>query len=518
MKFLPLLKTCIKALVRNPMRAALTILGIIIGIAAVIAMVEIGQGSTLQIKSTIASMGADTLNIRPGAISKSGVNTGAGGRASLTNADCEAIMKDCPMVLRATPVVRASGQVIYGNKNWSPETVEGGSVEYLKIKSWYDMERGQPFSDEDVEQARRVCVIGQTVAKELFGDEDPLGKDIRIKNVMFKVIGILKKKGANMMGRDQDDSIILPWTSIRYRLQGLGGGSTSASSSKSTTTFNRADKYTSSSVDYYTETTDQPYTDAPHPRRFNNIDFIMAQIADPERSSEAIDQITEVIRAKHSLKDGQLDDFRVWDMAEMSRAMSSTTEVMTNLLMIVAMISLVVGAIVLQWIFNPISGPVSGIMGKFGITMPTWSKTKGLVIFVIALVAVLKSFGYNFLVLLSGMSSVSDELIEAAKLEKTGHTKIFTGIVMPLTSSTAIYVLIISIVQGMQYVFTPIKVLTQGGPNNASSNIIYGVYQEAFTFYNTGKASALSIMTMVIFLILLYLEFKYVERGVYYEN
>ena len=183
-----------------------------------------------------------------------------------------------------------------------------------------------------------------------------------------------------------------------------------------------------------------------------------------------------------------------------------------TLLFIPSLISLVVGAIVLQWIFNPISGPVSGIMGKFGITMPTWSKTKGLVIFVIALVAVLKSFGYNFLVLLSGMSSVSDEL------EKTSHTKIFTGIVMPLTSSTAIYVLIISIVQGMQYVFTPIKVLTQGGPNNASSNIIYGVYQEAFTFYNTGKASALSIMTMVIFLILLYLEFKYVEKGVYYEN
>ena len=339
MKFLPLLKTCIRALVRNPMRAALTILGIIIGIAAVIAMVEIGQGSTLQIKNTIASMGADTLNIRPGAISKSGVNTGAGGRASLTNADCEAIAKDCPMVLRATPVVRASGQVIYGNKNWSPETVEGGSVEYLKIKSWYDMARGQPFSEEDVEQARRVCVIGQTVAKELFGDEDPLGKDIRIKNVMFKVIGILQKKGANMMGRDQDDSIILPWTSIRYRLQGLGGGSTTTSTGNSTTTFNRADKYTASSVDYYTETTDQPYTDAPHPRRFNNIDSIMAQISDPERSSEAIDQITEVIRAKHNLKDGQLDDFRVWDMAEMSRAMSSTTEVMTNLLMIVAMIS-----------------------------------------------------------------------------------------------------------------------------------------------------------------------------------
>lgn len=345
MKFLPLLKTCIKALVRNPMRAALTILGIIIGIAAVIAMVEIGQGSTIAIKNTIASMGADTLNIRPGAVSKAGVNTGAGGRASLTNADCEAIARDCPLVLRATPVVRASGQVIYGNKNWSPETVEGGSVEYLKIKNWYDMDQGHPFSEDDVEHARRVCVIGQTVARELFGAANPLGKDIRIKNVMFKVIGVLKKKGANMMGRDQDDSIIIPWTSIRYRLQGLGGGSGSASSGKSTTSFNRADKYTANAIDYYTETTDQPYTDAPHPRRFNNIDSIMAQIVDPERSSEAVDQITEVIRAKHNLKDGQLDDFRVWDMAEMSRAMSSTTEVMTNLLMIVAMISLVVGGV-----------------------------------------------------------------------------------------------------------------------------------------------------------------------------
>jgi len=122
------------------------------------------------------------------------------------------------------------------------------------------------------------------------------------------------------------------------------------------------------------------------------------------------------------------------------------------------------------------------------------------------------------LVLLSGMSGVSTELIEAARLEKTPNRKIFGKIVMPLTSSTAIYVLIMSIVQGMQYVFTPIKVLTQGGPDFASSNIIYGVYQEAFGYYNTGKASALSIITMLVFLVLLFLEFKYVEKGVYYEN
>ena len=189
-----------------------------------------------------------------------------------------------------------------------------------------------------------------------------------------------------------------------------------------------------------------------------------------------------------------------------------------TLLFIPSLISLVVGAIVLQFIFNPISGPVGTVLGRFGITMPSWSKTKGLVIIVISLVAVFKTFGYNFLVLLSGMSSVSTELIEAARLEKTPNRKIFRKIVMPLTSSTAIYVLIMSIVQGMQYVFTPIKVLTQGGPNDASSNIIYGVYQEAFGFYNSGKASALSIITMVVFLILLFLEFRYVEKGVYYEN
>ena len=183
-----------------------------------------------------------------------------------------------------------------------------------------------------------------------------------------------------------------------------------------------------------------------------------------------------------------------------------------------SLISLVVGAIVMQWIFNPISGPLSTALGMFGVAMPSWSKTQGLVIFVISLVATYKAFGYNFLVLLSGVGSVSTELIEAARLDKTPNRKIFTQIVMPLTSSTAIYILIMSIVQGMQYVFTPIKVLTQGGPNNTSSNIIYGGYQEAFTFYDTGRSSALSIITMIVFLVLLYLEFRYVEKGVYYEN
>ena len=183
-----------------------------------------------------------------------------------------------------------------------------------------------------------------------------------------------------------------------------------------------------------------------------------------------------------------------------------------------SLIALVVGAILFQWIFNPVSGPVAAVAENFGITLPAWSKTPGLVIVVISLVAVYKAFGYNFLILLSGMNSVPEELIEAAKLEKASNRSIFTNIVMPLTSSTAVYILIMTIVQGLQYVFTPIKVLTQGGPNDASSNIIYQGYDYAFTYYETGMAASLAIVTMVIFFVLLYLEFRYVEKGVYYEN
>lgn len=183
-----------------------------------------------------------------------------------------------------------------------------------------------------------------------------------------------------------------------------------------------------------------------------------------------------------------------------------------------SLIALVVGAILFQWIFNPVAGPIGAIASSFGVTLPAWSKTPGLVILVISLVAVYKAFGYNFLILLSGMNSVPEELIEAARLEKAPSSNIFTKIVVPLTSSTAVYILIMTIVQGLQYVFTPIRVLTQGGPNDASSNIIYQGYDYAFTFYETGMSAALAIVTMAIFLVLLYLEFRYVEKGVYYEN
>ncbi|MEG1739809.1 MAG: ABC transporter permease [Akkermansia sp.] len=346
MKFFPLLKTCLRALVRNPMRAALTILGIIIGIAAVIAMMEIGRGSTDQIRSTIASMGANTLNVSPGSITKSGVKSGAGGRASLTPSDCEAIARECVTVVRATPVMRTGGQVIYGNKNWNVGSIEGGSVDYLKARDWYEMMEGNPFTENDVAGARRVCLLGQTIVNELFQGESPVGKDIRIKNVSFKVIGVLKKKGANMMGRDQDDIVVMPWTSVRARLQGLGGSSTTATSSTTTSSSRpRADIFASSSVNYYATSDKEPYKNVPHPRRFKTVENIMVEIANPDRSAESVAEITALLRARHRLQEDEEDDFRIWDMAEISRVMSSTTQVMTNLLLVVAMISLVVGGV-----------------------------------------------------------------------------------------------------------------------------------------------------------------------------
>jgi sn-glycerol 3-phosphate transport system permease protein len=183
-----------------------------------------------------------------------------------------------------------------------------------------------------------------------------------------------------------------------------------------------------------------------------------------------------------------------------------------------AFISLVVGSILFTWILNPISGPVAIVMGWFGLDMPIWSKLDGWVIFVLSLITSWKIFGYNFILLYASINGISREIIEAARLDNVPLWKIFFHIVVPMSSATGIYIFIITIVQGLQFAFTPIKVITQGGPNYASSNVIYHAYHEAFVLYRTGHSAALSILTMGIFVILLIVEFKYVERGIYYEN
>ncbi len=333
------------------MRATLTILGIVIGIAAVIAMMEIGSGSQQQIQKTIASMGANTLTIRPSSTRTAGVSSGAGGRATLVPGDSAAIAENCDTVERASIIVSGQGQAVYGNTNWSPSQVLGVSPEYFDIRDWTDVQEGTLFNDEDVQRARRVCVVGTTIVNELFGGESPIGKQLRLKGVSLTVMGVLKSKGSNMMGMDQDDIIIAPWTSVKYRIAGgggmsFGGGGTASSSSSSSsgsTTSSSHATYPSTGVQYYP--TDRTTSTEPHPRRFQNIDQILVEIKDPTQSAASVEEISSLLRSRHKLAADAEDDFKVWDMAEISRAMSSTTEVMTNLLLVVAMISLVVGGV-----------------------------------------------------------------------------------------------------------------------------------------------------------------------------
>ncbi|WP_298066974.1 sugar ABC transporter permease [uncultured Cetobacterium sp.] len=183
-----------------------------------------------------------------------------------------------------------------------------------------------------------------------------------------------------------------------------------------------------------------------------------------------------------------------------------------------SIISLVVASLVFVWVFNPMIGPISKIYELLNLKPQFWLKTNGLVMVLITLITAWKIFGYNLILLLAGILEVPTELIESAKLDKVSNLQIFLYIVIPMTSSTALYVIVMTIVYGLQQVFVPINVLTQGGPNNGSTNLVYSIYQYAFTFFQTGRASALSVITMLFFFILISIKIKVLEKGVYYEN
>lgn len=189
-----------------------------------------------------------------------------------------------------------------------------------------------------------------------------------------------------------------------------------------------------------------------------------------------------------------------------------------KVIFIPSIVSLVVGSMLYVWILNPVSGPVAIIFKHLGIYLPIWSNTSGLVLVVLSLITSWKVFGYNFIVLLAGVSNIPAGVIEAAKMDNVPLYRIFLQIVLPMSSATGIYVFIMTIVQGLQYVFTPINVMTQGGPNYASSNLIYHSYQDAFVLYKTGESAALSTITLLLFVCLLWLEFKFVEKKVYYAG
>ncbi len=342
-------RTALGALRRNKMRSALTALGVIIGVSAVIAMVEIGQGSKNALQKSIASMGANNILVLPGAAASGGITFGAGSVQTLTPDDAEQIGKQCPAVATLAPIVRARAQVVRGNRNWNPNQIFGTTPAYLEVREWRQMDEGDMFTDRDIRNGSKVCVVGRTIKRELFQDESPLGRQLRIKNVVFRVVGVLSPKGANMMGMDQDDLILAPWTTIKYRVSGTSSNATQASNSSSSSstsggTNTLSDLYPGSTA-LYPERSEVQLADTPQPVRFITVDEIMVKAASERHVEQAIDQITRLLHERHHIRPGEDDDFNLRNMSEMTKMMSSTSSMMSALLLVVATISLVVGGV-----------------------------------------------------------------------------------------------------------------------------------------------------------------------------
>jgi macrolide transport system ATP-binding/permease protein len=339
------LATAITALRRNMMRSALTALGIIIGIAAVIAMMEVGQGSRTAVQQNIASMGANTLLILPGAASSGGVTMGSGSVQTLTPDDADEIAKRCPGVVGVAPLVRARTQVVFQNRNWVPVSILGTTPAFLTIRDWDSLTEGVSFTDADVRNGSQVCLVGQTIVRELFQGRSPLGAELRIQNVSFKVVGVLSRKGANMVGMDQDDVVLAPWTTIKYRVSGAMMANVNQSAGGTSQQVNTLTQLYPGSRALYPLPSASELADTPQPVRFTTVDQILVKVDTPEQISGSVEAITEVLRQRHRIRAWQEDDFSVRDMTEMMKTLASTSKLIGSLLLAVALISLVVGGV-----------------------------------------------------------------------------------------------------------------------------------------------------------------------------
>ena len=290
-------KIAVRALRRNKLRSALTALGIIIGVGAVIAMVSIGNGAKAQVEAQIASLGQNVILIFSGSTTASGIRTGWGGAGTLKIEDAEAIRREVPSVTLVSEEVVSNAQVAAGNQNWFTR-IYGESADYFDLRQWA-LSDGVPFTDQDVRSSNKVCVVGHTTATQIFGSEDVIGQVLRIKNVPFVITGVLTTKGLSPQGTDQDDIVIMPYTSAMKRV--LGGGMT-----------------------------------------LRNIN---AQVASPKDLSAAQQQIIEVLRQRHNIRAGRDDDFTVRTQEEIAAAATATSRVMTLLLGAIASVSLIVGGI-----------------------------------------------------------------------------------------------------------------------------------------------------------------------------
>jgi ABC-type antimicrobial peptide transport system permease subunit len=319
-------------------------------VAAVIAMVEISEGSRQALIKTMSTMGANMLIVQSGAAASGGVSFGWGSEKTLTPQDADEIGRQCSAVVAVAPQVQGSGQVVYGNRNWVPMSLYGTTPSYLVIRDWQQMAEGEMFTDRDVLGANKVCVIGNTLARELFQGESPVGKDVRVRNVSLRVVGVLGRKGGNMMGMDQDDILIAPWTTMKYRVTGDSKQMATAEASAATKTpayekLNSLSNLYPGGTALYPEQSKVQQANTPQPVRFTNVEVILAKAASAEQTTEASQQITDLLHERHRIRPSQENDFSIRDMADIIKTMSSASNMMGTLLLIVAMISLAVGGV-----------------------------------------------------------------------------------------------------------------------------------------------------------------------------
>ena len=295
------MRIAFRALQVNKARSALTMLGIVIGVAAVIATVAVGSGATQRIQQQIASIGSNIIIVIPGSVTSSGMRMGTGAAVTLTESDARDLAAQCPSVAVVAPVVRGGSQLVYENANWGSITM-GITPGYLTVRD-LSVAKGAPFTQHDVDAATKVVVLGQTVVDKLFGDVDPIGKSIRVKKVPFTVVGVLAPKGQSPTGQDQDDIILLPLSTAKRKVLGIKSANADA------------------------------------------VDSIILQAVDNQKMQAAQDEAQALLRQRHHLQPAQDDDFSIRNMQEIFAAQESSSRVMSLMLAAVASVSLIVGGI-----------------------------------------------------------------------------------------------------------------------------------------------------------------------------